>query len=92
MKEQGPEAHPGKRIVLWLILWGSLLASLYCFSGYAMVASLSATPGYSRERALFWAQIGGGGTLAFLLVAILSAACLFREFRKMRLHANALRQ
>ncbi len=71
-----------KRAILWAVTIISFLASAYSVLGVLMVASFSATPNYSPERARFNANLWGSCTILFLAIGIVSSIILWRNYRK----------
>jgi len=70
-----------KRIILWAVTILSFLASAYSVLGVLMVASFSATPNYSPERARFNANLWGWCTILFLAMGIVCSIILWRNHR-----------
>lgn len=67
-----------KRFALWLGEVVTILGLLYCLLGVIQAAWLSATPNYPLERARFNCYAWGGGSLLFLLLAIVLGILLYR--------------
>lgn len=67
-----------KRFALLLGEVVTILGLLYCLLGVIQAAWLSATPNYPLERARFNFYVWGGGSLLFLLLAIVLGILLYR--------------
>jgi len=72
------------RLSRWVGFSLALVATLFCFLGYAEATWLSATPNYPHERAVKGAILWGIGTLIGIVLVIGFAVSLFKSYKANR--------
>jgi hypothetical protein len=82
----GEVAHVAgkKQTGLWFGLILCLLASLFCFLGYAQAIWLSATPNYPADRASYNVRTWGFSALAFFGAAVFFVVVLYKSARRLK--------